>query len=142
MASKLIQLNEAAQMLGVSPEELTEMRSSGEIHGYRDGSSWKFKAEEVERVATDRGVVLGKSSSLDLTAATKNDDDLDNLLVGVEEDSDDDVGSVLVSEEELGHSGEATSSTLMSGSAATNGSCSIGASAGAASPSIVCASAS
>ncbi len=113
MASKLIQLNDAAQMLGVSSGELTEMRSSGEIHGYRDGSSWKFKIEEIKRFADDRGIVLGKGSSLELPAAAKNDDDLDDLLVGVEEDADDDVGSVLVSEEELGHSGETTSSTII-----------------------------
>ena len=48
--AKFVELNEAAQMLGMTPEQLVEMRSSGDIHGYRDGASWKFKIEEVERV--------------------------------------------------------------------------------------------
>ena len=41
MARKFITLEEAAQMLGVSPETLTEMRDRQKVHGYRDGASWK-----------------------------------------------------------------------------------------------------
>ncbi len=85
--AKYFQLDEAAQLLGVTPDELVEMRSAGEIHGYRDGASWKFKSDEVERLAADRG-----------------------LGGGSDEDVDD---SVLVSEESLGHSGETTSSTII-----------------------------
>ena len=35
------------------PEELTEARSRNQIFGYRDGATWKFKIEEVERVAVE-----------------------------------------------------------------------------------------
>ncbi len=49
--SNFVSLDDAAKKLGVSVEELVEMRSSGEIHGYRDGASWKFKPEEIDRVA-------------------------------------------------------------------------------------------
>lgn len=55
MAAKFIELNEAAGMLGVSPDQLNDMRLRGEIHGVRDGSTWKFKSDEVERVIEDRG---------------------------------------------------------------------------------------
>lgn len=48
-----VPLEEAAKILGVSNEELVEMRSRGEIFGYRDGSSWKFKEEEIERVQAE-----------------------------------------------------------------------------------------
>ncbi len=58
MAGKFIELKEAAEKLGVSPDELNDMRLRGEIHGLRDGSSWKFKLDEVERVAEDRGLDL------------------------------------------------------------------------------------
>lgn len=85
---KFVELNEAAKQLGVTPDELVEMRSAGEIHGYRDGTSWKFKHEEVERVLAER------TGGGDL--ADDNDDE-----------------SVLVSEEALGHSGESTSSTVI-----------------------------
>jgi excisionase family DNA binding protein len=49
MAGKFLNVEEAAEKLGVSADQLVEMRSEGKIHGYRDGASWKFKAEEVER---------------------------------------------------------------------------------------------
>ena len=49
--SNFVSLDDAAKKLGVSTEELVEMRSRGEIFGYRDGGSWKFKPEEIERVA-------------------------------------------------------------------------------------------
>ncbi len=51
--SNFVSLEEAAKKLGVSAEALVEMRSRGEIFGYRDGGSWKFKPEEIERVAAE-----------------------------------------------------------------------------------------
>lgn len=48
-----VTLDDAAKTLGVSAEELVEMRSRGEIFGYRDGTSWKFKEEEIERVRAE-----------------------------------------------------------------------------------------
>ena len=40
MAGKFVDLKEAAKMIGVTAEELVEMRSRGDIFGYRDGASW------------------------------------------------------------------------------------------------------
>ena len=51
MAGKFIELKEAAAQLGITPEQLQEMREAGKIHGYKDGTSWKFKPSELERVA-------------------------------------------------------------------------------------------
>lgn len=65
MSSELIPLAEAAKILGVSPEKLLEMRSSKQIFGIRDGSSWKFKKSELERVAEDLGLGSGQISDLD-----------------------------------------------------------------------------
>ena len=48
--AEYIPLEDAAKMLGVSVDELKDMRSRSEIFGVRDGSSWKFKADEIERV--------------------------------------------------------------------------------------------
>jgi len=106
MASRLIDMKEAAHMLGVSADELNEMRSKGEIYGYRDGASWKFKMEELERTAQSRGVSL----NLDPIPSQGSgiDDDLDQLV-----DVDDDNDMVLVSEQELGRSGESASSTII-----------------------------
>ena len=81
--SQLVPLKDAAQMLGVSPEELTEMISKNEIFGYRDGASWKFKSSEIERVASELGKGLsgsgqfkteGESSDLNLVTDDEEDD--------------------------------------------------------------------
>jgi len=50
-----VTLEEAAKILGVAADELVEMRSRGEIFGYRDGKSWKFKTEEIQRVQSELG---------------------------------------------------------------------------------------
>lgn len=84
--STFLSLEEAAKRLGVSTEELVEMRSRGDIFGYRDGASWKFKPEEIERVANE---VLG--------------DALDEDPAG---------SSILVSEQDLGPAGSKHGSTI------------------------------
>ncbi len=64
--SNYVPLDEAAKLLGVSPEELVEMRSRGEIFGYRDGASWKFKPEEIERVQNEMDGGEGSSAGSDV----------------------------------------------------------------------------
>ncbi len=53
MATNYLPLDEAAKILGVAPERLVEMRSQGELRGFRDGSSWKFPADEIARLKED-----------------------------------------------------------------------------------------
>lgn len=116
MASKLIALDEAAKILGVSAAELNDMRQRQEIYGYRDGASWKFKSEDVERLREERGAAspsAGKSasdSSIDfnfddsgITATKPKPMASDSGLPIDLGDSADDV--VLLSELELGESG-------------------------------------
>jgi hypothetical protein len=104
MAGKFVELNDAAKMIGVTPDELVEMRSRGEIFGYRDGASWKFKLEEVERVIGERGSRVGTGESAILSA---NDEDFESLITGLSskilaDKAQEEAESVLVSEEELG----------------------------------------
>ncbi len=84
--SNYVSLDEAAKILGISTDELIEMRSRGEIFGYRDGPSWKFKQEEMERV---QGELAG--------------DALDEDAGG---------SSILVSEREVGSSGGKSGATI------------------------------
>ncbi len=56
--SKLIPIDDAAKMLGITPSKLNDLRLKNEIVGVRDGASWKFKLDELQRYADDRGVVL------------------------------------------------------------------------------------
>ena len=94
MARKFLTLDEAAEILGVTTETIGELRDRHEIHGYRDGVSWKFKQEDIEQLKADR------------EAAEEEDD-----TAGLDEDPD----SILLSEVELGQSGESTSSTIIGG---------------------------
>ena len=106
--AKLIQLEEAAKLLGMSTEALTEMRSRNEIFGYRDGASWKFKYDEIERIAQEKGITLGEADA----ATSATDDSAENLdLGGLGGAGESD--SILVSDEELGQSDESTASTII-----------------------------
>jgi excisionase family DNA binding protein len=93
-ARKFLDIDEAAALLGVTPDTLGEMRDRREIHGYRDGANWKFKAEDIERLKADR-------------AAAEDEGEFAEL--------DEDPDSILLSEVELGQSDESTSSTIIGG---------------------------
>ena len=86
MSAQFITLEEAAKKLGVHTDELVEMRSRGDIFGYRDGASWKFKPEEIERVASE--------------------------LLGGAMDEDPAGSSILISEQDLGSTGSKHGSTI------------------------------
>ena len=59
--ANLIPLEQAAKMLGVSEEKLTEMRSNQQVSAVKSGSDWKFKLQELERVATELGTPLDQN---------------------------------------------------------------------------------
>ncbi len=81
MAQKLITLDEAAQQLGISKDLLLQLRSEGKVAGYRDGSSWKFRSEVIDKLAAD-GI-----PSIDSPPSDINLDDDDEL--GLIDDDDD-----------------------------------------------------
>ncbi len=55
MAQKYYNVAEAAKILGVSPADINQMVLQRELYGYRDGADWKFKTEDIERAAEERG---------------------------------------------------------------------------------------
>jgi hypothetical protein len=61
--SNLIPMDEAASMLGMTVEQLTELRSKNEIFGYKDGANWKFKQAEIERVAGEMSITLKQAGA-------------------------------------------------------------------------------
>ncbi len=75
MAVKFVVLDEAARMLGISPDELNQLRQQQGISAYRDGSTWKFKATDIERLARERANRAGQSGD-DLGGLGDIDDDL------------------------------------------------------------------
>jgi excisionase family DNA binding protein len=54
MAQKYYNVAETAKILGVSADDVKKMMEGRELHGYRDGADWKFKAEDIDRLAQDR----------------------------------------------------------------------------------------
>jgi len=53
MEPKFIKLDAAAEKLGVSPDRLNGLRENGQLRAYRDGPSWKFRTDEIEKMAQE-----------------------------------------------------------------------------------------
>jgi excisionase family DNA binding protein len=53
MAQKFTSLEEAADQLSVSRDRLNQLREAGKVRAYRDGASWKFRSEDVDKLARD-----------------------------------------------------------------------------------------
>ncbi|MEO1496636.1 MAG: helix-turn-helix domain-containing protein [Planctomycetota bacterium] len=91
MAQKFTSLEEAADKLGVSKDRLNELREAGDLRAYKDGAGWKFRTEDIDKMA-DEGV----------PGAAATDDDDDDLVLGVEPLADgDDAESILLAEDDL-----------------------------------------
>jgi type I restriction enzyme M protein len=54
--AEYLTLEQAASMVGVDEQTLVELRSRGEVFGFRDGSSWKFRRRDLAELALERGV--------------------------------------------------------------------------------------
>lgn len=65
MAQRFTSLDEAAQQLGISKDRLTELREAGKVRAYRDGASWKFRSEDIERLVSE-GIDSAEGSDIDL----------------------------------------------------------------------------
>ena len=89
MAQKYYNTQETAQILGVSEDDVKKMLDGRDLHGYRDGANWKFKAEDIDNLAKRRQTETPPSSE--------------------EEEGDD----VLLSEVALGQSDLGTSGTVI-----------------------------
>jgi hypothetical protein len=93
--AKYLSLEEAAQNLGITPAELNGFRERHQINALRDGASWKFRPDDVERFKAQQG-----------------DEELSGPeaeFAEVEEDQE----SILLSDVELGGSPPGTGSTVI-----------------------------
>lgn len=71
MSKKYLSLEEAAQTLGIAKDELIRMREKGEIRGFADRGTWKFREEDVLQVRRSRQA----DSDPDVPMFVDNDDD-------------------------------------------------------------------
>lgn len=53
MEQRFLKFEDALEKLGISAERLNELREAGEVRAYRDGSSWKFRGDEIEKMASE-----------------------------------------------------------------------------------------
>ncbi len=53
MEQKFVKFEEAIEKLGISADRLNQLREDGELRAYRDGASWKFRADDIDRMASD-----------------------------------------------------------------------------------------
>ena len=56
----LISFDEAKKRLNKSDAELEEMRKKGELRAFKDGPSWKFRKEDIDRLAGPGGAAAGE----------------------------------------------------------------------------------
>jgi excisionase family DNA binding protein len=66
MAGKFFTVEEAAQRLGVSAEEVQRLVDRKELYPVRDGTTLKFKHDDIERYAAEAGAASGGGSGLSL----------------------------------------------------------------------------
>jgi len=95
MDPKFVKLEEAAEQLKVSTDTLNGLREEGKLRAYRDGSSWKFRTEEIEKMAAE-GVPSLEAEESGLNFDLNMDDDssgldfdLDDMSLGDEISLDD-----------------------------------------------------
>lgn len=93
MASKYINLEDAAKQLSISTQELNRLREQGQIRAFSDRGTWKFKAEDIETL----GRTLKPDSGFDMPSLDDDDD-----MIRLDDDMDLGGGSQIVLEEEMG----------------------------------------
>ena len=53
MEQKFIKMEEAVEKLGITTERLNALREQGKLRAYRDGSSWKFRSDEIQMLMAE-----------------------------------------------------------------------------------------
>lgn len=72
-------LNQAAELLGLTPQRLEELAGTGDIHATKTDNGYTFNQNEVERFADMNGITLGSGADGDEYNLT--DADADSVLV-------------------------------------------------------------
>ena len=75
-----LNLNQAAELLGLTPQRLEDLAGTGDIHATKTGGVYTFSRDEVERFANMNSITL--RSGADVDEYSLADDDADSVLVG------------------------------------------------------------
>ncbi len=97
MEQKFVSFEDAVEKLGISADRLHALREEGQLRAYRDGKSWKFRTDEIEKMV-ESGVPdapppsdVGLVSDDELVAATPIQSDEDDLELSLMDDDELDV---------------------------------------------------
>jgi excisionase family DNA binding protein len=74
MAQRFLSLEEAADQLGIPKDRLLALRERNKVTGYKDGTSWKFRSEAIEKLASE-GIPDIDPSPSDLALNLDDEDD-------------------------------------------------------------------
>jgi excisionase family DNA binding protein len=91
-AKKYLSLEEAAQFLGVRTDEVIRLRERGELRGFADRGTWKFKSDDVEEAKRRRQPdsspdvpLMSSESSMELDSLSNPKSDSDVRLVAADD---------------------------------------------------------
>ena len=110
MAKKLIDQEEVARMLGITPEQVNSLRDRKKLFPYRDGDQWKYKDEDVERY---REEMQAEQEEVGPEVVAEEEPWTGGDMENVELQLNDDLDSILLSEIELGKSSTEGASTII-----------------------------
>lgn len=79
MVQSFYTLQQAAEVLGITEDELKRMAQSREVRAFADGGSWKFRQQDIEELARTRE--HGSDPDIQLSDSTSfSDSDSDDIL--------------------------------------------------------------
>ena len=93
MASKYLNIEEAVELLGIPQHEITRLRESGELRGFADRGTWKFRTEDIEEFARSRQADSSEDGGLGGDDLPLADDDFDAQGTTSLLDDDDEVSA-------------------------------------------------
>ena len=93
MASKYLSIEETIELLGIPQEEITRLRESGDLRGFADRGTWKFRAEDVEEFSRSRQADSSDNVGLGDDDLLLVDDDFESLGTASLLDEDDEVSA-------------------------------------------------
>src|SRR5688572_10785123 len=53
MEQKFVKFEDALAKLEISGDRLNQLREDGALRAYRDGASWKFRADDIDRLLNE-----------------------------------------------------------------------------------------
>ncbi|HAB11361.1 MAG TPA: hypothetical protein DCE47_06695, partial [Planctomycetaceae bacterium] len=91
MANKYLSIEETVEILGIPQEEVNRLRGNGELRGFADRGTWKFRAEDIEEFARSRQADSSVDGGLGEVELSVDEEDFDSAGTTSLLDDDDEV---------------------------------------------------